>query len=73
MVKRLGFVLAFAGGCVSSAGPFITNITTPSPGVLRVTRCMVDYSSPMGGAIATGDCSTQTLWLGGPPGATTDR
>jgi hypothetical protein len=60
-----------ASACVSTAGPFVTNIRLAAPGTLLVSKCEVQYSNWGNGQIDTGTCFTETLYIlpSGPPGA----
>ena len=60
-------------GCVTTAGPFITQIApAPQPGMLNVTKCMVEYNPWNGGGaggIQTTECQNEVMPLYAPPPA----
>jgi hypothetical protein len=51
-----------AAGCLARNGPYVTRITSPSPGVLLVTRC---YASDSDGGRES-HCRRQTINVGAP-------
>lgn len=62
---RYCLVLVVVGsclGCVSRAGPFITNISKSDAGVLVIEKCFAEFNSFLGSA-SNGDCLNQTLHL----------
>jgi hypothetical protein len=54
-------VLVFVTGCTSTAGPFITNISSAGPGRIRVEKCEVEFSVIGYSHIENGACTTETL------------
>lgn len=62
MVKRLAMVLALTvSGCISTAGPYVTNLTPGPRGTINVEKCTVKYSSLFGGSVEKGDCATTVI------------
>jgi type IV secretion system protein VirB7 len=55
-------LLAAVTGC-SSAGPYVTNISSDGAGGLSVEKCQVKYNG-FGNYVSTGDCTHQNLKLG---------
>jgi hypothetical protein len=53
-------------GCVSRAGPFVTNISSAGNGRLYVQRCYVEYSDT-GKEISNQDCREEIVDLNAPP------
>jgi hypothetical protein len=49
--------LSLLSACTSTAGPFITRIESAGPGLLRVERCEVVFSTWGSNHIETGECS----------------
>jgi len=56
-------LLAAVTGC-SSAGPYVTNISSDGADGLNVEKCFVHYRN-FGNAISTGACSNQNIKLRG--------
>jgi hypothetical protein len=55
----LALVLALSAiGCVSHAGPFVTNVRYDGNGSLIVDRCTADFNS-FTNDISTGDCTEE--------------
>jgi len=49
-------------GCVSTAGPFVTNISSDGRGGLVVEKCMVTYND-FNSTLENGDCTSTTIVL----------
>lgn len=53
--------LSLVTGCASTAGPFVTNVSSAGPGLLRVEKCEVAFS-PWGHAhIENGECFVEMV------------
>lgn len=63
MTRYMFLVLAVASlGACSTAGPYVTNISSDGDWGLTVEKCKVHMNAFMG-TVSTGDCSTQNLKL----------
>jgi type IV secretion system protein VirB7 len=65
MILRLLGVLGALGfaalaGCTSTAGPFVTHISSAGPGLLRVESCEVTFSK-WSNSIDVGDCTAEMV------------
>jgi len=61
-MKTLLILAALAlTACTSTAGPFITNISSAGPGRIRVEKCTVEFSSLGYYRIETGECSNEVV------------
>ena len=66
-MKKIKLIL-FAGacilgtGCVSTAGPFVTNISSDGRGGLVVEKCMVTYND-FNSTLENTDCTSTTIVL----------
>jgi len=49
-------------GCVSTAGPFVTNISSDGHGGLVVEKCMVSFNE-FTSTVSNGDCTSTTIVL----------
>lgn len=56
-------IMIASAGCVSRAGPFVTNVSAGPNGTWAVERCTVEYN-PWTGGIQTGQC-TASAAIGG--------
>jgi type IV secretion system protein VirB7 len=64
-MKRLSLIALAAvaiTGC-TTAGPFVTNVSSDGAGGLNVDKCSVQMNAFMG-TVSNKDCSTQDLKLG---------
>ena len=53
--------LGALAGCASTAGPFVTSVSSAGPGLLRVEKCEVAFS-PWGHAhIENGECFVEMV------------
>jgi hypothetical protein len=61
----LAIVVAIAGSCASSAGPFITHIKSAGPGRVTVEKCVVEYnpSGCEGAHISNEQCTREVVEL----------
>lgn len=57
-IGALGFVAI--AGCTSTAGPFVTHISSAGPGLLRVEKCEV-VMSKWTNTIDVGDCTAEMV------------
>lgn len=64
--RLLALPILLLTGCVSTAGPFVTNISVAGPGVLRVERCDVEFSPWGYNHIENGECSEELVQVGVP-------
>lgn len=63
MKKRLILILFILSlSACSTAGPYVTNISSDGANGLNIERCKVEFNHFIG-YISTGDCSTSTLKL----------
>lgn len=63
-LTALAALIASLSACTSTAGPFVTNVSSAGPGRLRVEKCEVEFS-PYGYAhVQTGECTTETVSTG---------
>ena len=51
-------------GCTSTAGPFITNISSAGPGRLLLEKCEVEFSTIGYYRISNENCRTETVVIG---------
>lgn len=51
---------ALGAGCTSTAGPFVTHISSAGPGLLRVEKCDVVFSK-WSSSISTTDCTEEMV------------
>ncbi len=54
-------VLALLSGCTTTAGPFVTNISGAGPGMLRIDKCEVEFTTWGYQHISTGECTSETV------------
>jgi hypothetical protein len=62
----------FATACSSTAGPFVTSISNAGDGKVAVEKCKAVFNS-FTGVVTTGQCITNTVYLGEPPAAPARR
>ena len=60
--------LAVLGSCVSTAGPFVTNISTARSGVIVVEKCMAEFNS-FTDSVSTRDCNVHEVEVSGTSGS----
>jgi hypothetical protein len=65
--RLLAIAAALQAGCASTAGPFVTNVSSAGPGMLSVEKCEVTFSPWGYYHIENGDCTTQTVFLDSDP------
>ena len=53
-------------GCASTAGPFVTNISSDGQGGLIVEKCMVKFSK-WDSTVSNSDCTSMTIIVGERP------
>lgn len=58
----MAFVLLATTGCVSTAGPFITNVLPAGDGRVSIEKCKVNYNK-FSNTISMGQCDTITVEL----------
>lgn len=58
---KLLFLLTLLQGC-TTAGPYVTNISSDGNNGLNIERCFV-YFNGVVGTVSTGDCSSQNIKL----------
>lgn len=56
----LSLLSTLSTGCVSRAGPFVTNISAAGPGTLNVEKCMVEWSY-LSESMQMGECTTHVV------------
>ena len=62
MRYMFAFLLVATLGACSTAGPYVTNISSDGDYGLTVEKCKVHMNAFMG-TVSTGDCSTQNIKL----------
>lgn len=56
-------IVVFVSGCVSNAGPYVTNISSDGNNGIIVEKCMVRFNSFNNGSVSTGECTSSTIKL----------
>ena len=69
MILLAGSVLA--AGC-TTAGPYVTNLSSDGRDGLTVEKCQVEFNAFMG-VVSTKNCTTQTLFLNRAAATTTEN
>ena len=63
LIILAGLVLVITG--CTTAGPYVTNISSDGANGLTIEKCKVEMNAFMG-VVSTGDCSTSSLSLTNP-------
>ena len=63
LIILAGLVLVITG--CTTAGPYVTNISSDGANGLTIEKCKVEMNAFMG-VVSTGDCSTSSLRLTNP-------
>jgi type IV secretion system protein VirB7 len=64
-------MLLFSFGC-TSAGPYVTNISSDGAGGLIIEKCGTDMNA-FTGAVSTGGCTSHKIFIGTQSGTKTKR